>query len=554
MGSPPRSAVAALSRETQSPDAVQADLISQEIEQLQGIVELSEERIRLLEELQDGLAQGYKLDIPESHHRVLKEQVPLLSEVPMDKFRSPSTSADDYLISKAIVPLDEEVNMIRFMPLRNPRTGAGASSSSGSTQSAMPTALLAAVTSEGMIRLFTPQGDLVLSFSAGHDQPVTHLAVSPSHDEYLIATGDAGGAIRSHKLSVRQRRLSRQEKAARRQSMDEKVSQYMGSTVNVTAQPLKEMQLPQDEDAGSTPRITSLALASSGGNKYVLAGDSEGMVNVFGKNGTLRTRLDSTVPGASVEGLTATPGTAVFRAGREFGFVTLDKLEARILECPNFEGKVQSVTFDAQQSSRLYASDEAGTVWVFSTKNKRECTVDLRFPDGVTSGPLDLAAVKGYGIGLENFGVPGKTVALVALNMSSLSKKSKTAPEVMLPTPEQALVWRKPRVPARAWSLHRRGKEGDLLAFLSEDGREIEIMELLMTVYVAPVSTDLGNFKMPVIAVAIVLVLGYQYMKNKNKGGGGGINLNAGKSSFANSDFAAALRNKKFAGLKNKRF
>lgn len=44
-----------------------------------------------------------------------------------------------------------------------------------------------------------------------------------------------------------------------------------------------------------------------------------------------------------------------------------------------------------------------------------------------------------------------------------------------------AKVWRRTRPAMRAWSLLKRAKEGDLLAFLAEDGREIEIMELLMT-------------------------------------------------------------------------
>merc|ERR1719326_1497850 len=85
-----------------------------------------------------------------------------------------------------------------------------------------------------------------------------------------------------------------------------------------------------------------------------------------------------------------------------------------------------------------------------------------------------------------------------------------------------AVVWRKGRPPVKDWSIHKRTQAGDLLAFLSEDGREIEIMELLMTVYQAPSQDSFGNFKMPVIAVAVLLVLGYQYMKNKGGGGKGG--------------------------------
>merc|ERR1712066_89672 len=90
-------------------------------------------------------------------------------------------------------------------------------------------------------------------------------------------------------------------------------------------------------------------------------------------------------------------------------------------------------------------------------------------------------------------------------------------------------------------------QQGDLLAFLSEDGHEVEIVELLMQVYQAPSTDSFGNFKLPVIAVAIVLVLGYQYVKQKGKfGGGGGGGLGGGKKLDWNSDdFASALKSKR---------
>lgn len=414
----------------------------------------------------------------------------------------------------------------------------------------MPTALLVAGQVDGTVRLFSPSGDLVLSFSAGHDHPVTQLAVSPSHEEYLVATSDAGGVIRVHKVTVRQRRMTKDQKQARRNSTDEKVSQHMGSSVNVTAHLHRQMQVPQDSD-GEAPRVTSLALAVQSGSKFVLAGDMEGKISVFTRNGTLRSRIDTTAtPGAGVEALCAGSGSVLFRSGAEWGYVDLEKLEVKHVDCPRFEGRVTAAVLDSQQSSRVLAADENGTVWVFSVRGKKECRVELRFSKGVTQGPIDLASVRGFAIGLERAGVPGQPVSVVALNLSHLGKGKAASGKVtdaIPPPPAAALVWRRSRPPVRAWTVHRRTKEGDLLAFLSEDGHEIEIMELLMQVYSAPPQDSFGNFKMPVIGVAIILVLGYQYMKQKGKGGFGG------KGGLASEDFAAALRNKKkLTGLRKK--
>lgn len=533
------------------PVDTQVDLISQEVDQLKSIIEISEERIRLLGEFQDALASGHRPHgIPDSYVRAMHEKMPLLSAIPTDKLQAPVASADDYLISKASIPLSEEVNFIKFLPIRSSRSG---SSSSSSSAVPMPTALLVAVGSIGTVRLFTAAGDMVLSFSAGHEHPVTHLAVSPSQDEYLVATSDASGTIRTHKISVRQRRLSRNEKQARRNSHDEKVSQHMGSLVNVTAQLYKQMKVPEDSD-GQASRISVLALASQSGNKFVIAGDTQGKLSIFTRNGTLRSQINATIsPGTPVEGLCSSPGSLLFRAGAEWGYVDLEKMEVKFLDCPKFHGRVTSAVLDVQQPARILAADENGTVWVFSTKSKRDCRVELRYTKSSTRGPIDLASVPGFAVGLERFGIPGQAVSLVALNMSHVKLKSNKAPDTIPPPPEAAVVWRRNRAPVQAWTVHRRTKEGDLLAFLSADGHEIEIVELLMQVYSAPPQDAFANFKMPVIAIAIVLVLGYQYMKQKGRGGGGGGT--PGKGSLGSSDFASALRNKrKFSGLKGKRF
>lgn len=42
-----------------------------------------------------------------------------------------------------------------------------------------------------------------------------------------------------------------------------------------------------------------------------------------------------------------------------------------------------------------------------------------------------------------------------------------------------AIVWRRTGAALRSWTVHKRYQQGDLLALLSEDGMEIEILEVL---------------------------------------------------------------------------
>jgi len=526
-----------------APPMVTADLITQEVDELQGFINLCGDRITLLKELQESVSSKHNLSLPESHVRMLQEKLPLLSEAILDEDKAPVASADDYLVTKAVIPQEDPVAFIKFLPLRNPRT----SSPAGSSNLAMPSALLVAVQSDGTVRLFSPTGELVHSFSAGHEQPVLHLAVSPSHDEYVVVTGDAGGVIRVHKVNVRQRRLTKEQKQQRRNSTDEKVSQYLGSQVNVTAQFSKQMQVPHGSN-GEPAKMTALAMASQQGTKFFVAGDDEGKINVFTKNGTLRAKIDTTTtPGAGIEGLYAHLSSLLFRAGSEWGFIDLERLEVKHVECPKFAGRVTAAIIDSQQSHRVLVADETGTVWIFSVRNKRDCKIEHRFVKGATKGPIDLASIRGFILGLEQASNAEHPMSLVALNMSHVGKRKHELAQA--PSP---LVWRKGRPAAIGWAVHKRYQQGDLLAFLSEDGREIEIAELLMQVYTAPSEDSFGNFKLPVIAVAIVLVLGYQYVKQKGKfGGGPATGGGGGKKYDWDSDFASTLKNKRrLAGLK----
>lgn len=497
-----------------------ADLISQEVNELKALVQLADERIEVLQELRSMMKTGVNLSLPDSHMKMLKEQLPLMSDLAIDD-KAPTGSANDYLISKAIIPQEKEVGFIKWMTLKSQRTTGSSSASSG--QISMPSVLLVAVQVDGTVRLFSAHGELFLTFSAGHDQPVTNLAVSQSQDEYNIVTADVGGLIRIHKVNVRSRRLTKEEKKTRKSSMDEKVSQFLGVQVNVTAQFKNEMQVPPGSD-GERSQITALAMASQQGSKFVVVGDAEGKIGVFTKTGNFSARmLASETPGARIEGLYAHLSNLIYHTGYEWGFVHLAKLEVQPMECGNFQGRVTAVGIDSQQASKVMVSDEEGTVWVFNVKEKKQCKVEHRFPKGTTTNAVDLASIKGYTIALERAERGGDAAAVLAINMSHVGKSK----DALLAAPSP-VVWRQTLKTVRDWSVHKRYQAGDLLAFLSEDGHQIEVMELLMAVYTAPAADPFGgNFKLPLIAVAVVLVLGYQYMKNKGKGGGKGLDFSA---------------------------
>ena len=271
--------------------------------------------------------------------QALTEGLPLLSEIAGQGERAPIAAAEDFLVTKTVLPMAEPVAHIDWLLLRNPRPST-ASSPSSSPQSQTPTCILAAVQAEGNVRLFSPGGELLLTFEAGHEAPITHIATSPTHEEHLLATGDATGSIRVHRISVRQRRVSKEERASRTNS-EEKVSQYLGPQLNVTSQLQRQLQLPGGEGS-----LSALAIANHKSAREVVAGDSMGRIAVFAKNGTLKNQVDATaMEGPGVEGLHSFHSQVIFRAGMEWGYVNLDKAEVKHIDCPKFEAGKQACGF-----------------------------------------------------------------------------------------------------------------------------------------------------------------------------------------------------------------
>merc|ERR1719313_2354192 len=171
--------------------------------------------------------------------------------------------------------------------------------------------MIVAVQQDGPVRLFMPTGELALSFDAGHQHPVTTIAVPGSHEEIFVATADAGGIIRVHKINVRQRRLSKDQKQGRRNSTDEKISQFLGVPVDVTYTLSNNMTMPL-ADNGEPLAVKSLATGSQSGNKFFVAADVAGNVHTFQRNGTYGRKLNLSI---AVDSLYVHLSNLMFRGG-----------------------------------------------------------------------------------------------------------------------------------------------------------------------------------------------------------------------------------------------
>lgn len=491
-----------------------ASLIEQELEELSGLAVLYQKRIAFLEELRAALSQGLETGslpqwISSSHAQALNEPLPRLSQFNVGgqgfQRNVEATGTGDYVITKAILPQGQEVSFLKFLPLRNPR-------SAGPTPSGMvkvPSTLLLVGQVDGTIRLFTPSGELTRTFSAGHDAPITRITTSPLHDEYLIVTCDALSIARVHRVSVRQRFVTKEERQARKATMTDKVSEHLGLQANVTVQYTKRFRLPNGT-RGESSNLTDFVLCSQQGTKYFIAADDTGNFTVFTRNGTRHARF-STGMNFPIESVQAQMGTVVFVSAGRWGLVDLENLEARFVHCPGFTGRVSSATVDSHYQTRVLVSDEFSDVWVFSLPNKKACEIEHRFPSIPTDNPpVSLGSIRGFALALNGIGVPGVGTVLTAFNTSHSGKKRNDPARVHSP-----IVWRKHSKPIRSWALYKRYQQGDLAAFLYEDGLEVEVIEILMQAYVQPPTENFGNFKLPVFAIAIVMVLAYQYVKGQ---------------------------------------
>jgi len=493
-------------------------LVRQEVDELRAFIRNCEARIRLLKELRAIAASNQSNSAPASSVEIdvaqaLHGQMPAMADVAGDKDSAWRASSDDFVVSVATISQGDPVAFMKLLPLRNNRAVSG----QGHTpigQLALPTSLVVAVTEDGTVRVFTPSGEMALTFSTGHEHPVVLLNVPPTQNEYLIATADSSGHIRIHKLTVRPRRLTREEKQARRTGPNgERVSQYLGIQANVTVQLHAVMRPSQIAKDVSGERLTCMVLASYQGARYLAVGDDKGRVAIFTKTGELHAELEI-YAGVPVQSLSGHIGSLVWVSGSEWGFIDLDdEPKVRYMRCEKFSGRITAAIVDGQQSQRVIAADGLGTIWVFSMKSKSRCRIEHRFPERSTHVPLELATISGFLLALDRSQETTRDRAsIVAMNMSVVGKSRND------PKRGPTITWRRWIAPPKSWSVLKRNQQGDLMATLSKDGMEIEVLEVLMQVYAPPMGDVLGNLKLPVFAVAIIFVIGFQYVRNQNSG------------------------------------
>jgi len=506
--------IARIVREEASP-LPRPSLVRQEVDELRAFIRNCEARIRLLEELRatatsnhnnSALASFAEIDVTKALHG----ELPAMADVAGDEDSASRASAADFVVSASTISQGDPVAFMKLLPLRSNRAIGG----QGHTpvgQLAMPTSLVIAVTGDGTVRVFTPAGEMALTFPTGHEHPVVLLNVPPTQNDYLIATADSNGNIRTHKLTVRPWRLTREEKQARRKGRNgERISQHLGLQVNVTSQLQATMRLPQIAKNASKQRLTCLVLATHQGSRYLAVGDDKGRVTIFTKTGELHAELE-VYTGVPIQSLSGHIGSLVWVSGGEWGFIDLEEPKVRYMSCSKFSGRITAAIIEGQQSQRVFAADEHGSIWVFSMKSKSSCRIDHRFPERSTGVPVELATINGFLLALDRSqeATQGRA-SVVALNMSVVGKVRSD------PNRGPAVTWRRWIAPPKSWSVLKRSQQADLMAILSKDGMEIEVIEVLMQVYAPPMGDVLGNLKLPVFAVAIIFVIGFQYVRNQN--------------------------------------
>jgi len=469
-----------------------ASVIHQEISLLQDAVRLTEQKLTMLRDLQSDVTGMAGVSVPNASQT-------LLGLLPG------SASPKDFITTTGVVQLDRPASFARFLPLKNNRGSASSGKSSSSSLPPLPTGLFVSVDSSGQATLYTPTGVRVKEFHLGHE--TTQIATSVGQDEHLILGASQSGSISCHVVRVRQGRLSQSERQARRNSTDERISQFLGVIPNVTVTADKSLELPS-----GTPEVTDMAVTTQRGSKHFVVADSDGGIAVFARNGTLRGRFFPETPSApgGVRGLYATFGALLFWSKSAVGFVSAPGLAAPPLRCAEFAagGGVASAAIDATSSNRLYVALNDGSVASYNAKDRDACSFEVFLPQ-VAQRPLRLEPFRGYMLAIAE----GAPAELHAYNLSARGRGADAPP----PTVNAAFHWDLARVGQVA--VLRKTSGCDHAAFVREDN-VLVLSEMLFKPVAAPVADEFSDMRTPVILLAVVLVVGYQYMKNK-KGGSG---------------------------------
>lgn len=476
----------------------QLDFISQEVTELTDLMELSKQKISLLEGLRSTLNSGHNVSVPNAYLEELKTKFSRLEHHVEPEDQAPTSSYSDFLTSRTIFQPGEPLTLIQFLAIKP-------------SSATIPSELLVAVSGSD-ISLFTVGGEEVMApFNSGHASPIQYLSVA---DDNFIVTADSEGKIRVHKLRVQAMKMTKEDKKSRKLSAEEKISQHLGQLINVTIKFGQQMQMP------SGPKITCMVTVSQGSNKFFVVGDNEGKINVFAKNGTLTGSVHATNHPDGIQGVSSQVGSSfvMYRAGTEFGFVNPGKASVVYTRCPEITKPISSAISDVSQASKALISEENGSVWVVNVKDKKACVVERSFLKGMMARPLQLVSLKGFVLMMESPG--GNSTSFMALNLS-------TQPSYAQATMGSHVAWRKALGPIKAWSRVAKAP-GDLVALLSADGTTIEVIQIIMAATSArggggglggDDDDDLfGGMKHWLILAAIVLTCGFQYMKMNKKG------------------------------------
>jgi len=443
------------------------DLFTQEMEELDSLAQLAEERRGLVSSLRDQvLALSDNTNTKATKADRAKAAV-LLS--PLASIQATSSSplagsaaAQDSLTELASGSLPSDGVLSTWLPAGPSRDGAPSTIE-------LPEALLVVVLQSGQARLLTPSGVTLKTLNLGHVAPVTLLASVPWTSPMLFATAEANGVVRVHKVKVRVRTMQEMSQdsimaSAANQShllglsmdsaLEVSVSLHSSFEVAASASPLGK---PSRSSGSTTSLLTALGFAATpDGSRLVVAGDKDGKVSAFQLDGNFASRLDATtMPGtAAVSHFFASQKRLLFVAGDEWGFVDFDGEVVKHVECDNFEPSppLRMGVFDAaERPTRVHLLDNDGTVWSLLARGARTCSV-LRRSSISSLGnlveTLGVASFRDYLLLLarrpttsrEDEGSPSASASgsadspfISALNFSSVQLEDSRAPLRSLP-------------------------------------------------------------------------------------------------------------------------
>ncbi|KAJ1450472.1 hypothetical protein M885DRAFT_532354 [Pelagophyceae sp. CCMP2097] len=267
--------------------------------------------------------------------------------------------------------------------------------------------------------------------------------------------------------------------------------------------------------------------------KVLALGDAQGHLRLFYRNGTLQR-------GARVSQRAV---SLILRAGSAFAiadgpaviFVSASKLTLLRTSCKGPAADVTAMAYDALAASMLYVGYANGDVVSFNTRaksadtssNAPACSLAQKLPGAAHSGPVDLAAVRGF---------------LISSSQSALAIHNATTKGLRLVATKQFKVADQTPLSKTHFTAsfsHGMHMSEVLLARQFSSGA-VRVYESLL-LYEPPTS-DVAWLRVPILIVGLAVVFGFQLLRNKGPGGGGG-------GGFAGGGNGARLAAEALSGL-----